>query len=55
MNSSPKEPSYVIWEPPPAAGYYEIGGNFHFHMEKRPRWIARVLMAWLLDWKWHDF
>jgi len=46
-----------IKTPPVVVGYYLIGGPdnaMRISLTRRPRWLARVLMAWLLDWVWHD-
>ncbi len=29
-------------------------GQFRFNLTKRPRWLTRVMMKWLLEWEWRD-
>lgn len=38
----------------PSAGKWTISGNFSVHVAKRPRWLTRKLMWWLIEWKWED-
>ena len=40
--------------PPKYAGHWNIGGNWHMNVTKRPRWLTRILMRFLLEWYWHD-
>ena len=39
---------------PPVKGKWIIGGDFYIHVAKRPRWLTRKLMWWLVEWKWED-
>jgi len=39
---------------PLSAGKWTISGNFHIHVQQRPRWLTRKLMWWLVEWGWED-
>jgi len=52
-----------IAQPRKYAGYWLIGGvsnaggweaGIKIMLQKRPRWLTRVLLAWLIEWHWHD-
>jgi hypothetical protein len=45
-----------ILQPPQYAGHWEIGGphGMRVQMTARPRWLTRLLMAWLVEWRWRD-
>ena len=38
------------------AGSYTIGGSYglKFSVQKRPRWLTRKLLWWLLEIGWED-
>lgn len=42
--------------PPPSVGCWVIGGEWglHIYLTKKPRWLTRVLMRWLVEWEWKD-
>jgi hypothetical protein len=35
-------------------GQYCIGGVTYFPVRKKPRWLTRFLMKYLLEWEWKD-
>jgi hypothetical protein len=41
---------------PPSVGRWQIGGptGMSIHLAKRPRWLTRLMCAWLLQWVWVD-
>jgi hypothetical protein len=44
-------------EPPKHIGGWQIGnspGAIVFWITKRPRWLTKVMCAWLLEWQWKD-
>ena len=38
------------------AGHWQVGGapGLSIYLSKRPRWLTRVLMRWLVEWEWVD-
>ena len=46
--------SYALLHPMPAVGWWCLGGYIRFPAAKRPRWLTRVLMQWLLEITWEE-
>ena len=47
-----RAPKYVGgWRMPGCDGYQSIT----FNATKKPRWLTRKLMWYLMEWKWIDF
>jgi len=46
--------SFIFSEPPPPAGHWQISGNLHISVEKKPSVLNKFFAAYLLGWKWHD-
>lgn len=40
--------------PPAPVGYWRFSGNYRWYSIKRPRWLTRVMMKFLLEWEWQD-
>ena len=36
---------------PVSPGYYDLGG-VHLELDKKPRWLHRVMVRLVLGWKW---
>jgi len=48
---------FTLQESPRAVGTYWIGGvhvGLGVHMARRPAWLHRIMMRWLLGWVWVD-
>ncbi len=47
--------SYILYQPV-YAGSWKIGGStgLVFSVSKRPRWLTRVMMKFLIEWEWCD-
>ncbi len=39
---------------PKKAGCYVIAGDFRVYVARKPRWLARKVVQWLLEWRWED-
>lgn len=39
---------------PQYVGWWEISGNFHVHVTKRPNRLNRLMTRLLLGWEWRD-
>lgn len=37
---------------PAVAGCWVVCGNVRIYVMRRPRWLARVMARWLLQWEW---
>lgn len=50
--------NFEQYKAPRPAGYYRIGPSTQYTyvltQSKRPRWLTRLLMAWLLEVYWED-
>ena len=46
--------SYALLWTPLVAGWWCLGGYTRFAAAKRPRWLTRVLMQWLLEITWEE-
>lgn len=48
----------ISFNMPPSAGYWRFPGSgaisTQIYMERRPRWLTRFLMKWLLEFVWVD-
>jgi len=53
-NGAGKFEMFSTLQVPPSAGCWRIGGNFCLNVQRRPRWLTRKLIWWLLEWKWED-
>ena len=47
---------YQRVEQPIFVGAWQMGGpqGFNFNITKRPRWLTRVMMKFLIEWEWFD-
>jgi hypothetical protein len=52
----PNDGRYTISVPPPPIGYWQISGPLGIQVcvSRRPRWLTRKMVAWLLEWEWRD-
>lgn len=41
--------------PPPAAGKIIISDRVWIEVAKKPSWLARQTMRWLLQWRWEGY
>ncbi len=44
----------AVLQQPKKAGCYVIAGDFRVYVARKPRWAARKLARWLLEWQWED-
>ena len=47
-------PRYTILDLPKTVGSYKFGHTVITTCTKRPRWMTRLLMKWLVEWEWED-
>ena len=39
---------------PKTMGHWKFDENFRWNSTKRPRWLTRVMMKFLIEWEWLD-
>jgi hypothetical protein len=42
-----------IFEIEREAGYYDVSGTY-FAIRRKPAWLHRLAVRWILGWKWRD-
>ena len=53
-HDKPTQPAGIICQlPPPVVGSYELRG-VGFYLTVKPCWFHRLMVRWILGWKWRD-
>jgi len=47
-------PAFAFMPDERSVGYFEVLPKYHWHVTTKPNWFHRLMMRWLLGWKWSD-